>query len=525
MASRGYFDSESAKQIAEFKRRMERLFKQIPQERARFTKWLKETGFKDKITGEVIYDYNKLGKAQRKIAMVENGFTQVSQSVQDSMTRIFASIGQTHPEFSREGLQSFGDIIAEALAEGTDEGARAVYTKWQQRLMSSGKLKVGHHTEPLKALWAALENVPDHIRRGALNILSNEGFRFGENALDDIFQILHTQNDFNKLSTDWQSVLDVSKPWLAETASPALKAAILKRLGHATSLGGTALSFIKPKPDLLKGVTDSKEAANRLRYYARIAKNQADVTSAASRSLEPFIYTKKGAIRSKNSIIRSIKDGSFETALNAVPEVPLLDNQDLAKFRPRGQVITGGWKGQAPGAMMMQADGTAALDPAADWKRMLGNLDVPDNIKAQLRGFTEANDIKGALQFARTSRTMPWMAGLSIPLGEWANAERRKEIAANPNDNWLKFQYMLDDWSLKADYASVATYGAALTGKGVAVPAGLEVSSNLAALASLGMDLDRWRKIPGAVDETMDYWISVYTRGTRNLLKGAQRLF
>ena len=173
----------------------------------------------------------------------------------------------------------------------------------------------------------------------------------------------------------------------------------------------------------------------------------------------------------------------------------------------------------------MQADGTAALDPVTDWKKTLMNIDAPQAVKNQLAAFTEANDMKGALQFARTSRGMPWMAGLSIPLGEWANAERRKEIAANPNDKWLKFQYFLDEASLTADRASILTYGAAATGKGVAVPAGLEVSSNLAALASLGMDLDRWRKIPGAVDETMDYWKSVYTRGTRNLLKGAQRLF
>ena len=525
----GYNNTEVAKMIREFEKRMKSLLNEIPAERKRFTKWLKETGFVDK-HGKRVFDYNKLDKYDRKKAVVQQGFSQISQGVESSISRVFASIAKTHPDFTREGLSSFGDVLAEALAEGTNEGARIVYDKWQRNLIGkAGFLKTGHHVEPLMALWPALMHLPPKLRQQTLQKLSNEGFTFGESSLDAIFQIIHREGDLTKLSKDWRKVLGgVDETWL-DLNNPRIKAKAANKLAHASRIGGTSGGeLLKPKPDLLRGVTNSDEAASLLRPYVRVAKNAGDVSHATSEALEKIIRNDNGTLKTAEQIQTLIKDGSFERAIDSVPEIGIIDKQDLTKFRPRGQVITGedlGWRGQAPGAMMMQADGTAALDPVTDWKKTLMNIDAPQAVKNQLAAFTEANDMKGALQFARTSRGMPWMAGLSIPLGEWANAERRREIEANPDDNWLKLQYVLDDWSLKADYASVGTYALAATGKGVAVPGGLELSSNLAALGSLGMDLKRWGSNPEAVKETMDSWKSIWSRGTRGLLKGAQQLF
>ena len=200
----GYNNTEVAGMVKEFERRMKLLLKEIPKERERFTKWLKETGFVNK-HGKRVFDYNKLDKYDRKKAVVQQGFSQISQGVEEGISRVFASIGQTHPDFAKAGLKSFADTLSEALASGTNEGARIVYDKWQRNLIAkAGFLKTGHHVEPLMALWPELLKLPEKIRQQTLARLSGEGFKFGESSLEAIFQIIHRESDLTNLSKSWQ---------------------------------------------------------------------------------------------------------------------------------------------------------------------------------------------------------------------------------------------------------------------------------------------------------------------------------
>jgi len=181
---------------------------------------------------------------------------------------------------------------------------------------------------------------------------------------------------------------------------------------------------------------------------------------------------------------------------------------------------------EIPGSMMrMQSGGAAALQATDNLSFLDGIKGAPAGFKKKIQAMQMAGDIKGLTQLARSTRTMPWAAGLSIPLAEMAIREREKEVAANPNDPWRAFNLKLDRLSLQADYGSVGTYALAPTGVGGIVPAALEVTSNVTAGASGALDFGRWVKDPTARQETMDWWTNVYQRGARGLMKGAAAIF
>ena len=141
----------------------------------------------------------------------------------------------------------------------------------------------------------------------------------------------------------------------------------------------------------------------------------------------------------------------------------------------------------------------------------------------------EAKDAANLKQLStigkRAAMLNPLMFGASTGLGALALQDRIKEVAANPDDPWLKFQLRLDQAALGADATGLATSAAALTGWGALAPAAAEITSNVASGASLALDFGRWVKDPQAREDTLEWWTSVYQRGSRGLIKGLQQVF
>ena len=542
--TRGHFNDEIGKMVITLSNQLREIANQIPENQKAIETFLK-TGYPSslpKFNGKLVYSYKDLSRGDRVKLIEQLGLGSISSATLEGLPRLIASLNQTDPDFAPKQmggvqLDNFADIVEKALTADTADEGRRIYDTWSSGVRNlAGKLFAGHHAQPLMPMWNALQNANPNIRKGILQMMKDTyDIDFGEGSLEYLVKWAHRESDMTKLADGWLGALGVTtgdRGYLDEVF-PHVKKGLAELTAHSSRFGGTVGDFLKPSRNLLKGVTSVKEGFELLKPFAMTARDAADQGAETSKFLRKYFFQADGTtIRPPEELKKILNSKEFSEGMSKIKRygtVPPHDYPRLPKpMGAGGQVITGKavWgDSDVPPAMMMQTDGTAVLNPGTDWKEMINKLDAPDSVKAQLRGFTEANDITGALRFARASRAMPWMAGISVGLGEWANSERRKEIAANPNDKYLKFQYMLDDWSLKADYASVGTYALAATGKGIAAPAGFELSSNLAALGSLGMDLDRWRKTPGAVEETLDYWKSVYARGSRGLLKTAQQFF
>ena len=202
---------------------------------------------------------------------------------------------------------------------------------------------------------------------------------------------------------------------------------------------------------------------------------------------------------------------------DSVSDVPI--GQTLQK--QHGLIASGAEKFRGGDTMALAFQSDDALTAAA---RQVGH--GAELVLDDVRKFGNAQGAKRAAVMAgRWGMVNPAMLGTSSVLGAYALKERQKEVAANPNDPYLRFQLMLDTAALTGDVVGTAASPFALTGLGALAPIAAEITSNVAGSASLVMDFDRWIKTDEGKKQAMDTWTSIYNRGARQLYRGVKSLF
>ena len=301
--------------------------------------------------------------------------------------------------------------------------------------------------------------------------------------------------------------------WLTETQH---------NLAHSLLALNYQLEGINPKTG--KGMKGKPAFSKNFKKWIRSLPAVSDVKAYPGQSAfsGPGRFAKKNLTKKDILLdwVELTEDAFKGAVIEAVKAKPISTDFPASK---QVDYLTGQWSQATPGAQ------TLAFQSPAETAFREGFAKLDESGKALVNTLRNQRDIAQAKQIAvansRMAMVNPAMFGASAVLGAWALSEREKEVAANPNDNWLKFQLQLDRTALGADIVGGTTSAAALTGWGALAPVASEITSNVAAGASMALDFGRWVKDPEAREETMEYWKDVYNRGARGLVKVGQQFF
>ena len=444
------------------------------------------------------------------------------------------------------GIDNWGPELAQALKswDGYMHYTTGAYVKG----------KVGHHRTALSVMRDALIHSSKDVRKDVKALALMDGYKLGEEFVDYLDPSAHMRI-VGKIQGKIAEKLKGQKP------SEELIQALFERSAHAVHFGDT--TGLSVPAALSKPGASADEIYKASRPYLELAKQGADA------GVELSDVVTKGNWRNQKELLKQIKEISVKDT-TALQNRMRKDLMDAGVFDPKGTLMR---EHQAMASDMGRSLVKTPAKAGMTVEQVLSNVhQFPDevirnaNVPKEVALYSglplpERNVIRAggklglidqgaidmgkALQMmskeqaalvvgrntpemikaARLAAATPWMAGASIPLAHMALAEREKEVAANPDDPWLKANLWLDRLSLGADYTSVASYGAAVTGYGAAAPVGAELTSNIAAGLSGALDFGRWIKDEKARQQTAEWWTSVYQRGSRGLLKGAAALF
>ena len=477
----------------------------------------------------------------------------------------------TDPEHYRKtGLfQKIADNVKDPAVWGRDL-FRALGS-WDSKMHdfagSVVKGKVGHHRTALSILRDALEPLDIDIRKEFKALALKNGYKVGEEFVDYIDPAAHKA--FTKAVTGkLAEKLGIDHVSKATAKHKELFAALTERAAHAAAFGSETGLWV-PKELIKKGAT-AEEVFNIARPYLELARRGADagleldkiISSDNWNTTEELLeLVKKVEVQDTTPIQNAMRRDLYNAGF--------IDESGFSKLRKGREVVKSPQQlGQTIEQTLsnvwepVDARGlrglTRQIEPVTESGQVLFSKtnDLSDAVKpvgggvaaltadsfaptgynklteqAQKVGnkLVEAKDAANLKQLStigkRAAMLNPLMFGASTGLGALALQDRIKEVAANPDDPWLKFQLRLDQTALGADATGLTSSAAALTGWGALVPAAAEITSNVASGASLALDFGRWVKDPEAREDTLEWWTSVYQRGSRGLIKGLQQVF
>ena len=453
--------------------------------------------------------------------------------------------------------------LASALGTWDDEMAQ---TTKVNKFNPAGK--VGHHRTALGVLRDAIEPLDVDVRAEFKRLALADGYKVGEEFLDYIDPAAHkalTKNIYgvlrDKLNIKHVDEIDPKHKHIFE--------ALVERSAHAAAYGKES-GIVMPK-ELLKKGANADEVYRYARPYLELQKRGADaglqldeiLTSNRWNTLEDLfeVVQKEMPLADTTPILNKMRVDLMESGLydpkigrakikgrGYVQDLPKagLSVEDVYKnvWEPvdarglrgltrqiepvteAGQVLFSKTNDFSD-AVKPVGGGVAAL--TADSFAPTGYNKLTEQAQKVGNKLVEAKDAANLKQLStigkRAAMLNPLMFGASTGLGALALQDRIKEVAANPDDPWLKFQLRLDQTALGADATGLTSSAAALTGWGALVPAAAEITSNVASGASLALDFGRWVKDPEAREDTLEWWTSVYQRGSRGLIKGLQQVF
>tara|TARA_R100000458_G_scaffold59517_1_gene70330 strand:- start:49 stop:1770 length:1722 start_codon:yes stop_codon:yes gene_type:complete len=492
----------------------------------------------------------------------------------------------TDPEYYKEtGLfrmitekigtpDAWTDELSEGLVAAIKKyGGAMTYTDQVNKFNPAGK--VGHHRTALSTLRDAVAPLPGNVRKEFKRLALADGYQIGEEFIDYLDPAAH-----KRMNKTLQGILAEKniKP------SEKLLSALTERSAHAAAFGEES-GFFLPK-ELIKKGASADEVYKYAKPYLELAKrasasglqvediltsnrwntgdellklletemplqdttpilNKMRVDLLEANLLDP----KTGAIGSElKAAVKNYDYGLPGLKSSLVPDLPKagLSVEDVYKnvWEPvdarglkgltrqvepvteAGQVLFSKTNDLSD-AVKPVGGGVAAL--TADSFAPTGYNKLTEQAQKVGNKLVEAKDAANLKQLStigkRAAMLNPLMFGASTGLGALALQDRIKEVAANPDDPWLKFQLRLDQAALGADATGLASSAAALTGWGALAPAAAEITSNVASGASLALDFGRWVKDPQAREDTLEWWTSVYQRGSRGLIKGLQQVF
>ena len=504
--SPGYFNREIGNMVLRIQRDLAQIAKEIPENQKAIETFMKSGFPSSKYGGKIVYSYKDLSGGDRLKIMKKLGIGSVSSTTLAGLPRLIASLGQTDPDYKpffknlKDGkatAKAFADILEEVLMAPTKDKGRRIYDTWAKKVRElAGDYMVGHHAQPLMAMWKELKTVPDNMRKSILQMMSDTyGIKFGEGSLEYLVSFAHRESDMTKLSSAWQGALNTMDKYFLDKVHPQVKQGLADVIAHAGRFGGPGGSLYTPPAGLLKGVSSAKEAMERLKPFANAARAASDQGAEASKFLQKWIMKADGITpRSPNQLGKIFSSKAFVEDMKRIPRTNITDPKTIKAYeqitgnpgRYADQVMDLSNVSNVPGAelrfqevgsldelkQLNALERSLGLKPSGRNMRFgpdgmpLGNSIEGNNEVKEIFNSIDASQVKGAkvgrnvptsvLRARAKNLAMLGIAGVSV-FGTGASAAEtaiRTNIARQSGDWRDKVQAGISGFSLANDVAS-----------------------------------------------------------------------